>query len=140
MAAYPLLTCLLCISQSKFFLSNWVQFLNTTLANLKNRDPKVSRVALESLYRLIWWDLQTNHKSFRVYIIRNNCEGNIATRSRLESICSSLFPRGNRNVIPKDAPLNIFVKIIHFIAQQKLDFAFKVTHLSRKQDARIFRK
>lgn len=32
---------------------------------------------------------------------------------------------GNRNVIPRDAPLNIFVKIIHFIAQQKLDFAFK---------------
>ncbi|KAI1729371.1 protein furry homolog-like [Ditylenchus destructor] len=113
-AAYPLLTCLLCISQSKFFLSSWVQFLNLTLANLKNKDPKISRIALESLYRLLW-----------VYIIRNSCEGNTATRSRLESICGSLFPRGNRNVIPRDAPLNIFVKIIHFIAQQKLDFAFK---------------
>lgn len=63
---------------------------------------------------------------FRVYIIRNNCEGNTATRSRLESICGSLFPKGNRAIIPRDAPLNIFVKIIHFIAQQKLDFAFKV--------------
>jgi hypothetical protein len=28
-------------------------------------------------------------------------------------------------VIPRDAPIFIFVKIIHFIAQQKLDFAFK---------------
>ena len=114
MAAYPLLTCLLCISQSKFFLSNWVHFLNAILPNLKNRDSKISRVALESLYRLLW-----------VYIIRNNCEGNTATRSRLESICSSIFPKNQRYVIPRDAPLNIFVKIIHFIAQQKLDFAFK---------------
>ena len=113
-AAYPLLTCLLCISQSKFFLNNWVHFLNTTLSNLKNRDPPTSRVALESLYRLLW-----------VYIIRNNCEGNLATKARLESICNSIFPKGNRYVVPKDAPLNIFVKIIHFIAQQKLDFAFQ---------------
>uniref|UniRef100_A0A915EW74 Cell morphogenesis protein N-terminal domain-containing protein n=1 Tax=Ditylenchus dipsaci TaxID=166011 RepID=A0A915EW74_9BILA len=80
----------------------------------QKQGSKISRVALESLYRLLW-----------VYIIRNSCEGNTATRSRLESICGSLFPRGNRNVIPRDAPLNIFVKIIHFIAQQKLDFAFK---------------
>jgi len=27
--------------------------------------------------------------------------------------------------MPRDAPLNIFVKIIHFIAQERLDFAFK---------------
>uniref|UniRef100_A0A7E4UWN9 MOR2-PAG1_N domain-containing protein n=1 Tax=Panagrellus redivivus TaxID=6233 RepID=A0A7E4UWN9_PANRE len=114
MAAYPLLTCLLCISQSTFFNRNWVQFLNATLSSLKSRDPKISRVALESLYRLLW-----------VYIIRNNCDGNTATRSRLESICNSIFPRGSRYVMPRDAPLNIFVKIIHFIAQQKLDFAFK---------------
>ncbi|KAK6100762.1 Cell morphogenesis N-terminal family protein [Brugia pahangi] len=114
MAAYPLLTCLLCISQSKFFLMNWAQFLNSTLASLKNKDPKVSRVALESLYRLLW-----------VYVIRNNCEGNTTTRNRLESICNSLFPKGNRAIVPRDAPLNIFVKIIHFIAQQKLDFAFR---------------
>ncbi|EJD74055.1 SAX-2 protein [Loa loa] len=114
MAAYPLLTCLLCISQSKFFLMNWPQFLNSTLASLKIKDAKVSRVALESLYRLLW-----------VYVIRNNCEGNTTTRNRLESICNSLFPKGNRGVVPRDAPLNIFVKIIHFIAQQKLDFAFK---------------
>ncbi|VDK63731.1 unnamed protein product [Onchocerca ochengi] len=114
MAAFPLLTCLLCISQSKFFLMNWTPFLNSTLASLKNKDPKVSRVALESLYRLLW-----------VYVIRNNCEGNTTTRNRLESICNSLFPKGNRAVVPRDAPLNIFVKIIHFIAQQKLDFAFR---------------
>ncbi|KAK6045874.1 hypothetical protein COOONC_16621, partial [Cooperia oncophora] len=58
-------------------------------------------------------------------MIRNNCDGNSATRTRLESICGSLFPKGNRGIVPRDAPLNIFVKIIHFIAQQKLDFAFK---------------
>ncbi|ETN77042.1 hypothetical protein NECAME_11326 [Necator americanus] len=114
LAAYPLLTCLLCVSQRQFFLSNWVPFLNNALANLKNRDSRISRVALESLYRLLW-----------VYMIRNNCDGNSATRTRLESICGSLFPKGNRGIVPRDAPLNIFVKIIHFIAQQKLDFAFK---------------
>lgn len=63
---------------------------------------------------------------FRVYIIRNKCEGNTATKTRLETICGCLFPRGSRYVVPRDAPLNIFVKIIYFIAQQKLDFAFKV--------------
>lgn len=55
MAAYPLLTCLLCISQNKFFLHNWSPFLNLTLANLKHKDPKTARVALESLYRLLWY-------------------------------------------------------------------------------------
>ncbi|VDN22707.1 unnamed protein product [Gongylonema pulchrum] len=112
-AAYPLLTCLLCISQSKFFLTNWPQFLNSTLASLKNKDSKVSRVALESLYRLLWYVhfLFRSHLPslfFRVYVIRNNCEGNTATRNRLESICNSLFPKGNRAVVPRDAPLNIF--------------------------------
>ncbi|CAJ0578683.1 unnamed protein product, partial [Mesorhabditis spiculigera] len=114
LAAYPLLTCLLCVSQRQFFLSNWVSFLNACLASLRNKDSRISRVALESLYRLLW-----------VYIIRYNCDGNSATRTRLESICASLFPKGNRNITPREAPLNIFVKIIHFIAQQKLDFAFK---------------
>ncbi|VDK61787.1 unnamed protein product [Cylicostephanus goldi] len=55
LAAYPLLTCLLCVSQRQFFLSNWVPFLNNALANLKNRDSRISRVALESLYRLLWY-------------------------------------------------------------------------------------
>ncbi|CAK5077093.1 unnamed protein product [Meloidogyne enterolobii] len=114
LAAYPLLTCLLCISQNKFFLSTWVQFLNLTLANLKNKDSRISRMALESLYRLIW-----------VYTVRISCESNSVTRSRLEGICASLFPRGSRNVVPRDAPLNIFVKIIHFISQYRIDFAFR---------------
>uniref|UniRef100_A0A0N4ZNE2 MOR2-PAG1_N domain-containing protein n=1 Tax=Parastrongyloides trichosuri TaxID=131310 RepID=A0A0N4ZNE2_PARTI len=113
-AVFPLLTCLLCISQQKFFLANWTPFLNITLANLKNKEVRASRIALESLYRLLY-----------VYIIRINGEGNTTTRTRLEQICNSIFPKGNRHVIPKDAPLNIFVKIIHFISQQKLDFAFK---------------
>uniref|UniRef100_A0A0K0G2Z9 Protein furry homolog-like (inferred by orthology to a human protein) n=1 Tax=Strongyloides venezuelensis TaxID=75913 RepID=A0A0K0G2Z9_STRVS len=113
-AVFPLLTCLLCISQQKFFLANWTQFLNITLVNLKNKEVRATRIALESLYRLLY-----------VYIIKINGEGNAITRTRLEQICNSIFPKGNRHVIPKDAPLNIFVKIIHFISQQKLDFAFK---------------
>uniref|UniRef100_A0A1A8U516 Furry homolog a n=1 Tax=Nothobranchius furzeri TaxID=105023 RepID=A0A1A8U516_NOTFU len=52
LAFYPLVTCLLCVSQKQFFLSRWHVFLNNCLSNLKSRDPKMARVALESLYRL----------------------------------------------------------------------------------------
>ncbi|CAI5444119.1 unnamed protein product [Caenorhabditis angaria] len=83
LAAFPLQTCLLCVSQKHFFLANWVPFLNICLSHLKNNHLQVARVALESLYRLLW-----------VYMIRNNADGNAATRSRLESICGSLFPKG----------------------------------------------
>lgn len=53
-AFFPLLTCLLCISQKQFFLTNWHYFLTMCLSNLKHKDTKMSRVALESLYRLVW--------------------------------------------------------------------------------------
>ena len=99
---YPLLTCLLCIANRSFFLANWSAitgffpssssklvplfsrhyFLQPCLSALRVRDGKLSRVGLESLFRLVW-----------VYVIRIKCESNRATDSRLASICSSLFPR-----------------------------------------------
>lgn len=82
LALFPLVTCLLCVSQKTFFLNNWHYFLAMCLSNLKNKDQKMSRVALESLYRLLW-----------VYMIRIKCESNSATHSRLQSIVNSLFPR-----------------------------------------------
>lgn len=114
LALFPLVTCLLCVSQKVFFLNNWHYFLAMCLGHLKNRDQKMSRVALESLYRLLW-----------VYMIRIKCESNSATHSRLQSIVNSLFPRGSKVVVPRDMPLNIFVKIIQFIAQERLDFAMR---------------
>ena len=114
LALFPLVTCLLCVSQKTFFLTNWHYFLAMCLGHLKNRDPKMSRVALESLYRLLW-----------VYMIRIKCESNTATQTRLHSIVNSLFPKGSKGVVPRDTPLNIFVKIIQFIAQERLDFAMK---------------
>ncbi len=36
---------------------------------------------------------------------------------RLTYIADVLFPRGQRGVQPKDTPLNIFVKLIQFIAK-----------------------
>ena len=54
---------------------------------------------------------------FRVYMIRVKCESNATTSSRLHSIVSSLFPKGHKIVVPRETPLNIFVKIIQFIAQ-----------------------
>ncbi|XP_053364005.1 protein furry homolog isoform X3 [Clarias gariepinus] len=114
LALYPLVTCLLCVSQKQFFLSRWHVFLSNCLSNLKSKDPKMARVALESLYRLLW-----------VYMIRIKCESNTATQGRLNNIVTTLFPKGSRSVVPKDMPLNIFVKIIQFIAQERLDFAMK---------------
>ncbi|XP_068083711.1 protein furry [Anabrus simplex] len=114
LALFPLVTCLLCVSQKTFFLQNWHYFLAMCLSHLKNRDPKICRVALESLYRLLW-----------VYMIRIKCESNSATQSRLQSIVNSLFPKGSKGVVPRDTPLNIFVKIIQFIAQERLDFAMR---------------
>uniref|UniRef100_A0A673C9G1 Furry homolog a (Drosophila) n=1 Tax=Sphaeramia orbicularis TaxID=375764 RepID=A0A673C9G1_9TELE len=114
LAFYPLVTCLLCVSQKQFFLNRWHVFLNNCLSNLKSRDPKMARVALESLYRLLW-----------VYMIRIKCESNTATQGRLNTIITTLFPKGSRSVVPRDMPLNIFVKIIQFIAQERLDFAMK---------------
>lgn len=34
-AFYPLVTCLLCVSQKQFFLNRWHLFLNNCLSNLK---------------------------------------------------------------------------------------------------------
>ncbi|KAE8748600.1 furry [Frankliniella occidentalis] len=111
---FPMVTCLLCVSQKQFFLQNWHYFLAMCLSHLKNKDPKMCRVALEALYRLLW-----------VYMIRIKCESNTATQSRLQSIVNSLFPKGSKAVVPRDTPLNIFVKIIQFIAQERLDFAMR---------------
>lgn len=113
-ALFPLVTCLLCLSQRSFFLTNWGVFLNMCLSNLKNRDQKMCRIALESLYRLIW-----------IYMIRVKCESNNVTQTRLQSIVDAIFPKNSRSVVPRDAPLNVYVDIIHFIAQERLDFAMR---------------
>jgi hypothetical protein len=49
LALFPLVTCLLCVGQKMFFLSNWHCFLAMCLNHLKNRDPQFSRVALGML-------------------------------------------------------------------------------------------
>ncbi|XP_047125679.1 protein furry homolog-like isoform X1 [Hydra vulgaris] len=114
LAIYPLVTALLCISQKQFFLTNWGQFLNMCLSCIKSRDSKMQRMAMECLYRLLW-----------VYIIRIKCEAHTITINRLRSIVDTLFPKNSRTVLPRNIPLTIFVKIIQFIAQEKLDFAMQ---------------
>lgn len=44
--------------------------------------------------------------------------------SRLNTIVTTLFPKGSRSVVPRDMPLNIFVKIIQFIAQVKTKMCY----------------
>jgi len=84
-----------------------MQFLSIILQPVVSYfDSYAKSFVAESLYRLLW-----------VYMIRIKCESNSATQSRLQSIVNSLFPKGSKAVVPRDTPLNIFVKIIQFIAQ-----------------------
>jgi hypothetical protein len=64
-------------------------------------------------------------------MIRIKCESNSATQSRLQSIVNSLFPKGSKAVVPRDTPLNIFVKIIQFIAQVKLKSYYILTSVTK---------
>lgn len=43
--------------------------MSSVVISSQSRDPKMARVALESLYRLLW-----------VYVIRIKCESNTATQ------------------------------------------------------------
>ncbi|UJR37705.1 hypothetical protein I4U23_030400, partial [Adineta vaga] len=112
-AMYPLMTCLLCISQRQVFFTHWNKFMLLCLGNLRG-EAKLARISLESLYRLIW-----------VYMVRFKGENVKTTNQHLTCIVNSLFPKSFKALTPKDIPLNIFVKIIHFISQEKLDFAMK---------------
>ena len=81
-----------------------------------------SNITNDGVYRVYMIPIKcesniTNAGVYRVYMIRIKCESNTTTASRLQSIVVSLFPKGSRFVVPKDAPLSIFVKIIQFIAQ-----------------------
>ncbi|CAF4578036.1 unnamed protein product [Rotaria sp. Silwood1] len=110
---FPLMTCLLCISQRQVFFTHWNKFMLLCLGNLRG-EAKLARISLESLYRLIW-----------VYMVRFKGENVKTTNQHLTCIVNSLFPKSFKALTPKDIPLNIFVKIIHFISQEKLDFAMK---------------
>lgn len=70
-------------------------------------------------------------------MVRIKCESNSVTHSRLQSIVSSLFPKGSKVVTPKDVPLNYFVKIIQFIAKVCLSFLLHKSH-SKYQEIQMF--
>lgn len=110
LALFPMVTCLLCVSTKVFFLNNWPPFMSLCLSQLKNRD--LGQVSVESLFRLLW-----------VYVVRIKCEKHADTQNKLLSIVNGLFPKGSKSVLPKNVSSTVFVKIIHFIAQEKLDFA-----------------
>ncbi|CAH8433210.1 unnamed protein product, partial [Dicrocoelium dendriticum] len=52
-ALFPLVTCLLCVGTKSFFLNNWTNFLTICLSHLKNRNPKIALVSLQSLSCLL---------------------------------------------------------------------------------------
>ena len=66
------------------------------------------------MYRLVW-----------VYVVRIKCESNTQTYSRLKQVMDSLFPKGARGLVPKEGPLHYFVRIIHVVAKEKLDFVLR---------------
>lgn len=51
----------------------------------------------------------------------------LCVHSRLNTIVTTLFPKGSRSVVPRDMPLNIFVKIIQFIAQVNTVMSCRLT-------------
>lgn len=51
---------------------------------------------------------------------------------RLNTIITTLFPKGSRSVVPRDMPLNIFVKIIQFIAQVTTTMCIRSKEMHRK--------
>ena len=56
----------------------------------------------------------------------------LCVHSRLNTITTTLFPKGSRSVVPRDMPLNIFVKIIQFIAQvDTVNCQYSMEHLHK---------
>ena len=51
MRIFPLVTCLLCVSQKPIFLHNWHYFLTMCLQQIRSRDTMMARCSLEALYR-----------------------------------------------------------------------------------------
>lgn len=84
------------------------------MQQFKTKEQALARLSLEAILRLVW-----------VYMIRIKGEKSSDTNQRLNAIVQSIFPRGTKLVIPKEMPANLYVKIIHFIAYEKLDFAMK---------------
>ena len=114
LACLPLLTCLLCVSQKQFFLNYWFNFAQLCLQQMKSKETTLSRIALESVIRLVW-----------VYMIRIKGEKSSDTNVRLNAIVQSLLPKGSKLVVPKEMPANLYVKMINYIAFEKLDYAMK---------------
>jgi hypothetical protein len=114
LATFPLLTCLLCVSQKHFFLAYWFQFAQSCLQQFKAKEQTLARISLESILRLVW-----------VYMIRIKGEKSSETNQRLLAILQALFPKGQKIVQPKEMPANIFIKIIEYMAYEKLDWTMK---------------
>jgi len=95
-------------------MSNWFGFAQLCMQQLKSRETALARTSLESLLRLVW-----------VYMIRVKGEKPNETNQKLQAIVQSVFPRGSKIVNPKDLPAGVYVKIIQYIAYEKLDFAMK---------------
>ena len=54
LATFPLLTCLLCVSQKHFFLNFWFPFAQLCLQQFKAKEQTLTRISLESILRLVW--------------------------------------------------------------------------------------
>lgn len=84
---------------------------------LQNKDPKMSRVALESLYRLLW-----------VYIIRIKCESNTVTQ---RSVLGSTHHTHHIFVVTLKQP-----HILSFLAPAGCSISFQ--HFSPKAPGVLF--
>eukprot|EP00123_Amoebidium_parasiticum_P014915 comp22697_c0_seq1/m.35197 comp22697_c0_seq1/g.35197 ORF comp22697_c0_seq1/g.35197 comp22697_c0_seq1/m.35197 type:complete len:2304 (-) comp22697_c0_seq1:185-7096(-) len=111
-SSMPFITMLLCVSQKNFFLERWPVFLNVCLNNVK--DTKLHHVAMESINRCLW-----------VYFYRIKGESNATTTSRLKLITSKCFPKNASGLVPKDEPVDMFVEILLFMSESRLDYVMR---------------
>ncbi|CAH8610408.1 unnamed protein product [Heterobilharzia americana] len=134
-ALFPLVTCLLCVGTKPFFLNNWTNFLSICLSHLKNRTSKVALVSLQSLSCILCFCFLLQSDYLFVDNQGLHCtyqgEKHTETQNKLHTIINSLFPKNQKIILPKDAPINIFVRIIQFIAHEKLEFAMKEVIIDR---------
>eukprot|EP00127_Corallochytrium_limacisporum_P000678 Clim_evm77s22 gene=Clim_evmTU77s22 len=114
LSCFPLIVNILSCSQKGFFLEHWSSFLNIALSNLKNKDGLTARLCFACAHRLLY-----------VYVMRIKQEDGKVVGSRLKLVCADMFPKGTRQMLPKDTDPDAFAQVIRLMAHAKFEYAME---------------
>ncbi|CAO3652266.1 unnamed protein product [Mucor fragilis] len=112
LAAYPLVTTLLCVSRKEFFAANWSHVLESCYQKF-NKDKYTRSVTLGCVSRLTW-----------TYLFRCT-ESTAITFKKMDLIIKTLFPPFRRAVNPADTPLDHLILIVYFSLMRDVDSGTK---------------